>query len=340
VSDVDLAHARDCLLGGAVGDALGYPIEFARGRDILERQGPHAPERLCVDDDDGIALVSDDTQMTLFTAEALLDGDDVVARCGSAYLRWLATQRSVTSWTGPRGALGLIDRPRLQHRRAPGNTCLDALSELDERAPFSVAHPANGSKGCGAIMRSAPFALVRTDRATAYAWARDAGALTHGHPAGYLPGAAFAAIVWGLVRGEALADAVEAARVLLRASPEHAETLAALDAGIALGAHDPTSHELSAFGDHTDASGKHTRGGGWTGDAALGIAVAIAAAPGRADFAQSLWRAVAHDGDSDSTGALAGQLLGAAGSSLPEAWLAALELRELLTEVASKLVAR
>jgi ADP-ribosylglycohydrolase len=58
---------RGCLLGGAVGDALGAPIEFASWREIRSRHG-----------DRGVTGVlapghfTDDTQMTLFTCEGLI----------------------------------------------------------------------------------------------------------------------------------------------------------------------------------------------------------------------------------------------------------------------------
>ena len=60
-----------CILGGAVGDALGAPVEFMRRREILDTFGPdgiteYAPAY------GGLGTITDDTQMTLFTAEGLL----------------------------------------------------------------------------------------------------------------------------------------------------------------------------------------------------------------------------------------------------------------------------
>lgn len=57
-----------CLLGGALGDALGYPIEFEK---ISQMSQDHDFDKII-----GRFIVSDDTQMTLFTANALLlEGD-------------------------------------------------------------------------------------------------------------------------------------------------------------------------------------------------------------------------------------------------------------------------
>ena len=62
------------LLGGAAGDALGYPVEFLWIDDIRKRYGPGGIQRYDFDGRTGKALISDDTQMTLFTAEGILSG--------------------------------------------------------------------------------------------------------------------------------------------------------------------------------------------------------------------------------------------------------------------------
>ncbi|MGL4418322.1 MAG: ADP-ribosylglycohydrolase family protein, partial [Plesiomonas shigelloides] len=90
-----------CLLGGAIGDALGAPVEFMKRSTILSQFGPdgittYAPAF------GGLGRITDDTQMTLFTAEGLLRGwvrsclrgisADLPAITAHAYLRWLQTQ--------------------------------------------------------------------------------------------------------------------------------------------------------------------------------------------------------------------------------------------------------
>ena len=59
----DINKFKGCLIGGAIGDALGYPIEFVKPskNDKISRF-------------DGKGIISDDTQMTLFTANGLLWG--------------------------------------------------------------------------------------------------------------------------------------------------------------------------------------------------------------------------------------------------------------------------
>lgn len=65
---------RGCLLGGAAGDALGYPVEFMGEKAIFLRYGKKGITEYELDPKLGKALISDDTQMTLFTANGLLAG--------------------------------------------------------------------------------------------------------------------------------------------------------------------------------------------------------------------------------------------------------------------------
>lgn len=61
------SRVRGCLLGGAIGDAFGYEIEFDRLSAIRKRSlGMTEPVR-----HGGKLVVSDDTQMTLFTLEGV-----------------------------------------------------------------------------------------------------------------------------------------------------------------------------------------------------------------------------------------------------------------------------
>jgi ADP-ribosyl-[dinitrogen reductase] hydrolase len=71
-------------------------------------------------------------------------------------------------------------------------------------------------------------------------------------------------------------------------------------------------------------------GGGWVGEEALAIAVTCAI--GAPDFHDGVLAAVNHAGDSDSTGTIAGNLLGAIGGTrqLPPGWLSAIELGDVI----------
>ena len=93
-------YYRGCLIGGAIGDALGWPVEFMTLKDIKSKYGDNGINNLVIGTR-GRAEVTDDTQMTLFTAEGLLrsetrgynKGVNEVEKCVyNAYLRWLYTQ--------------------------------------------------------------------------------------------------------------------------------------------------------------------------------------------------------------------------------------------------------
>ena len=60
---------RGSLLGGAAGDALGYAVEFLGEREIFGKYGREGIREYRLDSARNKALISDDTQMTLFTAE-------------------------------------------------------------------------------------------------------------------------------------------------------------------------------------------------------------------------------------------------------------------------------
>lgn len=328
MSRPELDRIAGCLLCGALGDALGTPIEFIdSGAEIVRRHGPAPPPSL---EFAGMVHVSDDTQMTLFSAEAILRarGAALIPFALGAYQRWFSTQALRAGAPPPRstGQGWLFAEPRLHARRAPGNTCLGALAASFARPLVSIDDRPNDSKGCGAVMRAAPFGLAASSRAQAFAWGRDTGVLTHGHPSGYLSSAYLASLVFDLARGESYELAMREADALLAEEPENEELVEALIAARRL-AHDgpPTIAAIEAYG------------GGWVGEEAL--AIALACALGAESIEDALWRAACHGGDSDSTAAIAGNLIGAASGAraLPARWLAELELGDVVEKVADDL---
>jgi len=332
---------RGCLLGGAVGDALGAPVEFMSRAEIHAVFGPEGITDLTTAFDRRGAI-TDDTQMTLFTAEGLMRAHvqaairgtcDYGRVVGFAYLRWLRTQgRANALLVDEGGEPGwLIGRKALHALRVPGNTCLQALAAM--RAPGAPAR--NDSKGCGAATRVAPVGLfcVREPGASVERAARRAfdlgievAALTHGHPTGQVAAGAFAALVAQLARGEPPAAAIARVEPMIARRALGHVTQAAIDAARSLAAAGPAdAAKLAALGE------------GWVAEEALAIALyAALAAP---DFAEGVLVAVNHDGDSDSTGAMAGNLLGAMHGidAIPRKWLSELELGETIAAVADDL---
>src|SRR5512133_512494 len=160
----NISNYSGCLLGGAIGDALGAPVEFLSLAGIRRQCGAAGVTGFVERNDQGFAEFTDDTQMTLFTAEGLL----VARQHGAygptesiyrAYLRWLRTQR--TRQTGPTGELTsegwLVGNRQMWKIKSPGNTCISALASGRRGTPES---PVNDSKGCGGVMRAAPVGLA------------------------------------------------------------------------------------------------------------------------------------------------------------------------------------
>jgi ADP-ribosylglycohydrolase len=325
-------RVRGCLLGGALGDALGAGVEFSTLDEIRARHGPDGVTGL-VPAYGVFAPLTDDTQMTLFTAEALIrtsvhartEGEcDPKIVLWRAYLRWLATQHREGPPEGPDG--WLAGRRLLYARRAPGNACLSGLARETMGTRADPSNP--DSKGCEAVMRSAPFGLLPTTAEACWDMAVDGAVLTHGHPSGYLAAAAFAWIVDGVTAGAAAADATLSAIERVSAEPRSDEVVDALRVAVDLadrGA--PTPRRVAVIGE------------GWVAEQALAIAVYCAlAADG--DPVAALLAAVNHSGDSDSTGAICGNLVGAAVGEpgLPSIWTKQLEGYELVSELADDLV--
>ena len=85
-----LDSIRGCVFGGAVGDALGYSVEFLTEKEIFSKYGSHGITEYKKDPYTGKALISDDTQMTLFTAQAVLDSEkDPQTEAAKEYLQSL-----------------------------------------------------------------------------------------------------------------------------------------------------------------------------------------------------------------------------------------------------------
>ena len=318
------SRVRGSLLGGAVGDALGAPIEFDELFEIDELLGP-GPMALREP-----YAFTDDTQMTLFGVEALLICGLQLERQGSchppqelyrSYRRWLATQRGPGPEADGLPAGWLLGVRLLNRSKAPGMTCLSALAG-GQMGSLSVR--INDSKGCGGVMRAAPGGILVPgippggSAAEAYQLGCEMAAVTHGHDDGIYPAGALAAMVSVLLAGGGIVEAVEEARLL--SSERVAERLGR---ALVLGrSGPPRGRELA----------EHF-GGGWVGDEALAIAVACAiAAP---SLEAGLEAAVRHSGDSDSTGSICGNRLGAAlgAEAIPERWLERLDGRWLVEEL-------
>lgn len=313
---------RGSLMAGAAGDALGYAVEFMSRGSILAKYGLRGIAKFNLTRE-GKALISDDTQMTLFTACGMLMGVTRGYTRGiggrpekyvdKAYLDWYYTQTGKNSRPS---VTWLRNLPELAHRRGPGNTCLSACESL-----FQGKEVHNNSKGCGGIMRVAPMALLMAGY-----WARgkcpyhvfemdeagaEVAAVTHKHPLAFLPAAMLTHLIFRVI-------SMEEAEVKASITNIALETIEALGY-IYKGEYEEHKRILTnltltalslAANDKSDAENIRLLGEGWTGEEAWAIAL-YCAVRHIDSIEDALIAAVNHDGDSDSTGAVCGNIMGA-----------------------------
>lgn len=340
------SRVRGCLLGGAIGDALGGPVEFWDSSRITRDVGERGVTEYVPEYVDGSAVygrITDDTQMTLFTIEGMIRASVRTDRglgftigvLHHAYDRWLDTQQ-LSEPDGTRDGW-LITEQWLYARRAPGMTCLSALRDAraGERRPAQFGGTArNDSKGCGGVMRSAPFGLTPPQSRHSLEWqfemASTAASFTHGHVTGQLASGALAVLIGAILRGESLRGAVQTMLDRLRQHEGHAETLHALERAITAAHEPPSITRLESLG------------GGWVAEEALAIAVYAALVhPNEDEVLEALALSVTHSGDSDSTGAICGNILGALHGerALPPQLMFEVEGRGTILELADDFVA-
>ena len=339
-------RVRGSIIGGAIGDALGYPVEFIYSFEgIQKRYGENGITRLdtsqwWTETNTGKAVISDDTQMTLFTAMGLLNtkanGMAPVPSICNAYIEWLYTQnrfykkRLKSCW--------ISDLPELNVRRAPGLTCISALETI-----MKGSEPINNSKGCGGIMRIAPIPLYGLSQnrinnvAILNELAADASKITHEHPLGYIPAYITSHIIYRLATDEFptretfkdyVCEAMQMADEKYDSQINELETLHTLiDNALILADQNIPDHEAI-----------REIGEGWVAEETLAIAIYCVGKHFK-DFEKALIASVNHGGDSDSTGAVTGNILGAAigYDAIPQYFKNDLELHDVILHVADDL---
>lgn len=318
---------RGSLMAGAAGDALGYEVEFISRSSIISRFGENGITKFALDNS-GKALISDDTQMTLFTANGLLMGltrgymrgiggrpEKYVDR---AILDWYYTQtdmkrdRLIDGWH----STWLRDLLELAQRRAPGNTCLSACESLLRNEEVT-----NNSKGCGGIMRVSPMALLnagyvsRNEGGYSIEELAEAGGeiaeCTHRHPLGFLPASLLTVLLYKLVLMSPKQVREEIDSIV-------EDTINILDR-IYKGKYESDKQylkELSnkavqlAHSNISDAEAIRQLGEGWVAEETWAIAL-FCAIRHINSVEDAIIAAVNHNGDSDSTGSVCGNIMGA-----------------------------
>ena len=333
-----IKHFYGCLMGSAIGDALGAPVEFMPYDKMVESYGENGVTELDIPCGQRYALITDDTQLTLFTAEGLLRSVTRAKRKGHerslegttitlfrAYLRWLHTQGlSTPHWNKKDYDGWLVKLSRMQAYREPGVTC---LTSLGKGVMGTLEKPMNDSKGCGGMVRVMPIGLIEDEERSFLLGMRSA-AITHGAPSVYFSAGALALMIHYLVSGDDVEEAIQKALYYIKGKENSEEVVEALEKAIDL------AHQENPLYEKMESLGK-----GFIAEETLAMAVyAVLAYP--QDFEAALKLAVNHSGDSDSVGAIAGGLLGAylGIEAIPARWIEGVELNREIEEMAKDLI--
>lgn len=274
-----------CMRGVAIGDALGAPVEGLSSKDIMVKFGVGGIHSYDIRYGWGntrgfiAGSITDDTQMTLATAAGIIFANEnninIIEVIHQYYIQWLLSQSNS------------------YYRRGPGKACLTALAS---GGIGTIDKPINDSKGCGALMRVTPVGLAYHPQ-KAFKLGCKVGALTHGHPNGYLASGFFAEFISRLVNGESICNAIDSSLTNI----------------IALGNTDIPAKILLAT--ELSSSNKSDRevflelGLGFIAEETLAIAL-YSVLKHIDSFDLSVITSVNHDGDSDSTGAVTGAISG------------------------------
>ena len=300
-----------CLYGCAIGDALGAPVEFMGLNEIKDRYGKTGIKDFDEWREFKPGSFTDDTQMALATAVACIRAHQRFVERGLChpasvayyrYLEWLETQNDPFQ------------------RRAPGNSCLNALRS---REMGRIKKPINNSKGCGGVMRTAPVGLAFGPE-RAFQEGAEFAAITHGHPSGYLTAGVLAEMISHIVKQKTLSESIHLSTQRLKKQRGHEETLKSLEQAL-----------LLSGGKISVGKSIETLGEGWVGEEALAISV-YCALKFPDDWEKGTLAAVNHSGDSDSTGSITGAILGTllGIDSIPEKWVRQVEDSSRIKKIA------
>lgn len=349
--EIELDKIKGSLYGGAVGDALGYAIEFLEESEIFSKYGKNGITDYDFDKRTGKALISDDTQMTLFTATGIISAKTAEKITKQKQLSRDYVRKSYHDWLITQSGISFYDKekikefdnciswlnyiPEMYHLRAPGRTCISSLLDLNEsqqQISNYIAVKRNNSKGCGGIMRTAPVGLSYSgDIKQIDMEGSQISAITHCHSMGYMPSAVITHIINRILfptGNQTLKEIVIDAKNTVAELFECDEHISELENIIDL------SVQLSENND-SDLENIHRIGEGWIAEETMGIAV-YCSLRHQNNFSDAVTASVNHRGDSDSTGAVTGNILGAwlGYEKIESKWKKNLELAEVILEIA------
>lgn len=310
-----MANLRDKFLGAmyglAIGDALGFPVEFLGLEEIREKFGPEGvTDFIKMFNELPLGAYSDDTQMTLATANGLitaghLDLDRRMDAITDEYISW---------------------RFSPENNRAPGTTCTTGVDNMNDGIHWSMSGIPD-SDGCGAAMRTAAIGLyflsLSDIRKTAYA----ASKCTHAGEADIMAGIATAYLTSRALMNEEPSKMVEGLIKLGRSGIGHSDEFV------------EQIEQVKGVLDYKNTDNAiNELGQGWNGKEAVAIGL-YCFLKNPENYEKTVLMAANTDGDSDSLASIAGAISGAYNgiNGIPQEWITNVENSPLIWETANKL---
>lgn len=304
IAAMDLNKAKGVIFGLAIGDALGAPTEFLKLEQIKTRFGKDGIRNL-----PAAALFTDDTQMSIAIAEALVkagekDIESIMKAVREEFIKWSHLPET--------------------YKKAPGNTCLQGVANMEQGIHWSKSGLAN-SKGCGSAMRAAPIGyLYQHDPDKLKEVAHATGICTHGHPAGA------AACIGPAYLVKLALDGVSPDKMI--------QKLFAFTAGLSVEFDQAISKVEKCFGWEDEEKALAYLGEGWVGEEAVALAI-YCFLKNPDSYEKVVIRGANTNGDSDSIACIAGSISGAylGIEAMPAAWVRKIEKTEYLGNLAERL---
>jgi ADP-ribosylglycohydrolase len=280
---------KGTLIGCAVGDALGAPVEGLPPALIREKHGRVTD---FIDARFGAGRITDDTQMTVSLAQSIIEtGRFDLQHTGHKFASWMAASDQGT-----------------KEARGVGMACGVACRRLNDGV--SPEESGVGSAGCGAAMRASPVGLrfyhdLETLRFASIEQAR----ITHTDPEALAGSAAVAFSVSLGIKDEGNLEGVSLAE-------RTSDFVSQIDHGMAA--------KIAGLSDYLDASPEegfsYTGTGGHVMETVPAALFAFLRSP--YDFEETVLTAVNAGGDTDSVGAIAGAVSGSFNGieRIPDRW--------------------
>ncbi len=233
---ISIANFHNCILGGAIGDALGYPVRDLEYDTIINKYGKKGITTIEVDCDNR-ARITDNTQLTIFTMDALIRTYTkyyLYKKTGmgeintyTSYLRWQYTQgRKVPE---SRAIDFLNDNYLMNYQELKYERCAEKYTKeiLCNDIKNSKLEGINDNKGYLCLTKTAPVGLVfYKDDNDAFEMAIKIAKITHGHPSAYISAGIFSVIIANLCRGKDLNESIQKA---LDIAKQHKESKQVID---------------------------------------------------------------------------------------------------------------